>query len=142
MPRYLLDVNVLLALFDPSHPRHNDCHEWISTQGSFAWASCPMSENGFARVISNPKYPGIETTPSDALAYLSKFVASSDHTFWPDSISLREFNLSRFSPKQITDAYFVLLAFNNQGILATLDKRLINARENTPQADHIELISD
>ena len=29
MSLYLLDVNVLVALFDPAHPNHDDAHAWF-----------------------------------------------------------------------------------------------------------------
>lgn len=140
MPRYLLDVSVLLALFDPSHLHHERCHQWIVSQEPFAWSSCPLTENGFARAISNPKYPSIETTPHEALKSLSTFATGSDHTFCPDSISLRDHQLDRFGPKQLTDTYLVLLASQNEGKLATLDKRLMQSWKDPPQAKHIELI--
>ncbi|MDQ8205638.1 TA system VapC family ribonuclease toxin [Pelagicoccus sp. SDUM812003] len=142
MSRYLLDVNVLLALFDPTHLHHEQCHDWVSRQGSFAWASCPLTENGFARVISNPKYPNIETTPQEALSSLNQFAQSSNHSFWPDSISLRKHDVTKFGPKQLTDTYLVQLASKNDGKLATLDRRLKRAWNNTPHADHVFLIGN
>ena len=142
MSRYLLDVNVLLALFDSSHLHHERCHDWLASQQTFAWASCPITENGFARVIANPKYPSVETTLQEALSSLNQFVQNSDHSFWPDSISLRNHDITKFGPKQLTDTYLVMLATENNGKLATLDKRLARAWENAPDTKSIELISD
>ena len=57
MTRYLLDVNVLIALFDPAHLNHDAAHQWFGETGAEAWASCPLTENGFVRVISHPSIP-------------------------------------------------------------------------------------
>ena len=36
---FLLDVNVLIALIDPYHDRHDDAHDWFAAQGRRAWAT-------------------------------------------------------------------------------------------------------
>jgi len=62
----LLDVNVLVALFDPNHTLHEPAHRWFETERESGWATCPITENGLVRVLSNPKYPGRQTTVRDA----------------------------------------------------------------------------
>lgn len=141
MSRYLLDVNVLLALFDSSHVSHDLTHEWWSKLKAPKWASCPLTENGFARVISNPKYPRVETTVNDALQRLRQFSEKSDHVFWPDSIALAGQTLPPMGHQQITDYYLGLLAQENQGKLATLDRRLIRAWNKDTIFPAIELIA-
>ena len=49
----LLDVNVLVALFDPDHVHHDIAHDWFSDEGHAGWATCPLTENGFVRVVAN-----------------------------------------------------------------------------------------
>lgn len=43
MTRYLLDVNVLIALIDPAHIQHDRAHEWFAVSGKKAWASPHIS---------------------------------------------------------------------------------------------------
>jgi predicted nucleic acid-binding protein len=52
----LLDVNVLVALFDPDHVHHEVAHDWFADNGPRGWATCPLTESGFVRVVSNPSY--------------------------------------------------------------------------------------
>ena len=55
--RALLDVNLLLALFDPEHMHHRRASAWWDRQQSDGWASCPLTQNGFIRIIGKPSYP-------------------------------------------------------------------------------------
>ncbi|MDO9124550.1 MAG: VapC toxin family PIN domain ribonuclease, partial [Deltaproteobacteria bacterium] len=57
MTTYLLDVNLLLALSDPMHIHHELAHRWFAEKGHQAWATCPLTENGFIRIASHPNYP-------------------------------------------------------------------------------------
>jgi len=49
--RYLLDVNVLIALIDPDHLRHDDAHEWLRAIGNSVWATCPLTQNAALRIV-------------------------------------------------------------------------------------------
>ena len=60
----LLDVNVLVALFDPAHNNHEDAHRWFGRNRKHGWATCPITINGCIRVLSNPAYPTVEATPA------------------------------------------------------------------------------
>lgn len=121
----LLDVNVLVALFDPAHVHHDVAHGWFAAHREGGWATCPLTENGFVRVVSNPAYAGAQTTVRDALERLRLLVASGEHTFWPASASITDGEL--FSPtqvgghRQVTDVYLLALAVRNDGRLATFD---------------------
>ncbi len=57
MTIYLLDINLLLALTDPMHVHHELSHQWFAKKGRKGWATCPLTENGFVRIASHPKYP-------------------------------------------------------------------------------------
>lgn len=121
----LLDVNVLVALFDPAHVHHDVAHVWFAAHREDGWATCPLTENGFVRVVSNPAYPGAATTVRDALERLCRFVDDAGHTFWPAAVSITDEEL--LSPthvgghRQITDVYLLALAVRNDGRLATFD---------------------
>lgn len=86
----LLDVNVLVALFDPSHVHHEAAHAWFGVNCKHRWATCALTENAFLRVLSNPAYPGSRTTVEDAAARLRTFCSDGQHVFWTDSVSVRE----------------------------------------------------
>jgi toxin-antitoxin system PIN domain toxin len=125
---FLLDVNVLIALVDASHVGHEAAHDWFAGEGHLRWATCPITENGFVRILGNPKYPNALATPADALALLARLASVPGHVFWPDDISLRE--AARFAAakilttSQITDSYLLALAASKGDMLATLDRRL------------------
>ncbi|MDP3520129.1 MAG: hypothetical protein Q8S02_05850 [Hydrogenophaga sp.] len=57
MIRYLLDVNVLIALIDPAHLQHDQVHEWFGRVGQKAFATCPITENGLLRIVGHPSTP-------------------------------------------------------------------------------------
>ena len=87
---YLLDLNLLVALFDRQHVNHEAAHDWFARKGIVSWATCPITENGFLRVISNPAYLTVMATPMEAMEHLERFCSSESHTFWPDQVSLLE----------------------------------------------------
>src|SRR5205807_5982473 len=119
----LADVNVLLALIDPVHVHHEAASQWFVDASGRGWATCPLTENGFVRILSNPSYPGIRLSPADATAMLEMFVQNhaETHHFWPDSISLRDHTLFRpeaiVGHRQVTDVYLVGLCQRNGGTL-------------------------
>ncbi len=125
----LLDVNVLVALFDGNHTHHEAAHEWFAAHRELGWATCPITENGFARVISNVAYPGRRTTLRDAIDRLRSFRDSGSHEFWADALSLCSRNVFRSEHVsghgQITDVYLLALAAANGGRLASFDRRIV-----------------
>ncbi|HSB79852.1 MAG TPA: TA system VapC family ribonuclease toxin [Candidatus Methylomirabilis sp.] len=127
---YLLDVNLLLALTDPMHLHHNAAHRWFGETGQTAWATSPLTENGFVRVASHPAYPNRPGDVPVVLAILRELCAGAGHLFWSDDISLRDVLDPSviLTHAQITDAYLLGLAAHNGGRLATLDRHLpVNA---------------
>lgn len=123
--RALLDVNVLLALFDPGHLFHQRARAWWHTNREHGWASCPLTENGYLRIVSQKSYPRAVRLP-DALRLLCNWAQPPLHEFWPDDVSLIDatrFDYGRLlGPKQITDVYLLALAVKNAGRLITCDR--------------------
>jgi len=119
----LLDVNVLAALFDPHHIHHDAAHDWFAENREYGWATCPMTESGFVRVLSDPSYGVGAERAASALDRLRAFSASGGHQFWRDALSLQDamFDLSRATARQLTDVYLLGLAVNRKGRLATFD---------------------
>jgi len=122
----LLDVNVLVALFDPHHIHHDAAHDWFAANRDAGWATCPMTENGFIRVVSHPTY-GLGERVESAAARLRAFCTSGGHQFWRDAISLRDeiFDLAHAGgAKQLPDIYLLGLAANRKARLATFDRSI------------------
>jgi len=123
--RALLDVSVLLPLFDGGHVHHQRAIAWCRANAEAGWASCPLTQNGFARIVCQPKYPR-PARMCDALAVLRQQTGQADHEFWPDDISIadREVFDPAFilGPSQITDIYLLALAVKNGGRLVTFDQ--------------------
>ncbi len=123
----LLDVNVLVALFDPDHVHHEAAHAWFSVNRPSGWATCPLTENGLVRVLSNPAYMPLHEPPAGIVRRLNAFCATSGHTFWADDVSLLNRRLFRVAPathRQVTDIYLLGLAKKKGGRLATFDGRI------------------
>ena len=126
MSVYLLDVNLLLALTDPMHAHYEPAHLWFAAKGRQAWATCPLTENGFVRIASHPRYPNRPGDVSTVLAYLRQFCAIEGHHFWPEDISLRDVLEAEvlITHAQVTDVYLLALAVKNGSKLASLDQKL------------------
>ena len=127
--RALLDINVLIALLDPDHVFHVRAHDWWKGRSRDGWASCPLTENGVVRIMSNPTYSrAAKFRPGELVEHLEVFVSRSDHEFWPDDLSLRHgtfFARDRLhSSRSITDAYLLALAVKHKGTLATFDQTI------------------
>ena len=124
----LLHVNVLVALFDPDHVHHELAHDWFADDGLAGWATCPMTEKGFVRVLSNPAYGGSVARVPDLLARLRRFCASGGHVFWEASLSFCDdavFDTAiGAGHRQLTDIYLLALARAHGGRLATFDRSI------------------
>ena len=123
--RALLDINVLLALLDSDHVDHRRAHDWLDDEIDAGWASCAITENGFVRIISQPRYPS-PVAPAEAIEVLGRACEDGSHEFWPCELSLLDaavVDRSRLhGPRQITDAYLIALATAHGGRFATFDR--------------------
>jgi toxin-antitoxin system PIN domain toxin len=125
--RALLDVNVLLALLDADHVDHRAARAWLGAEIAHGWASCAITENGFVRVMSQPRYPS-PVPPAEAMARLARATHTGHHQFWPCDRSVldeRFVDRSRVhGPRQVTDAYLLALAVAHRGRFVTFDHAL------------------
>jgi toxin-antitoxin system PIN domain toxin len=142
MIRYLLDVNVLIALIDPAHVQHDKAHDWFAASGSGAWATCPLTENGVLRVVGHTRYPNSPGTPAAVAEMIAILRSLGGHEFWPDNISLFDDRLvdrSRLLDSSlVTDTYLLALAGAHRGKLATFDRHLVaDAVNNGSQSLHL-----
>lgn len=131
MTRFLLDVNVLIALIDPTHVQHDRAHDWFARMGRRAWATCPLTENGVLRIVGNFRYPSSPGNPAAVAELMAVFLALGGREFWPDDVSLfdaTKVDTTRLlNSAQITDSYLLALAGAHGGKLATLDRHMVTA---------------
>lgn len=141
---HLLDVNVLVALFDPDHVHHEAAHAWFASARSDGWATCPLTENGLVRILSNPAYPGRRTTVADAVGRFRRFTGSGGHTFWPDDISLLDSSHvdahHLAGHREVTDIYLLALAVQHDAALATFDRTLRTPAVLGAEKGHLTVI--
>jgi toxin-antitoxin system PIN domain toxin len=133
----LLDVNLLIALFDPDHAHHDLAHDWFADNRARGWATCAVTENGFVRVLGNPAYGSAVSRPADLVTRLR-------HEFWADSVSLRDpalFDCSRVGHRQLTDLYLLGLAQKKGGVLATFDRTIPAAAIVGARRDVLEVVA-
>jgi hypothetical protein len=141
MTAYLLDVNILISLAWPEHVHFAKVREWFARNARKGWATCPMVEAGFIRIVSNPAFSLRSISVKQAIDGLRSSRKAESYQFWPDGISFpdasRLVENSITSHQQVTDAYLVALAVKNRGKLATLDRGILRFAP----AGTVELIS-
>jgi len=123
--RALLDINVLLALLDADHVEHGSARAWLEREIPAGWASCAITQNGFVRVISQPRYPS-PVPAAEAIRRLELATRTDRHAFWPCDLSLLDdesIDRTRVhGPRQVTDVYLLALAVAKGGRFVTFDR--------------------
>ncbi len=123
--RALLDVNVLIALLDADHTQHATATRWLADHLPTGWATCPITQNGCIRIMSQPAYPNT-TSPGTIAHLLGEAAQSPAHEFWPDELNtVHPGTLDwRFvlGSRQLTDVYLLALAVKRNGCLVTFDR--------------------
>ena len=125
----LLDVNALIALLWENHIFHKRMASWFAANENRGWATCPITEQGFVRIVSNVAFMNPSPGVRSALNLLEKTTeASRNHKFWADDIPLSAISASiqrrLDGHKQITGAYLLALAMHNDGRMVTFDYRM------------------
>ncbi len=124
----LVDANLLIALLWPAHEHHEAAHRWFKAGQGRRWATCPLTELAFVRIVSNPAFSREALGPAEALTLLQRNLAHPGHVFWPDDLGLAN-AVGRVAGRlqghrQLTDTYLLALAARRKGVLATFDSRL------------------
>jgi len=126
---FLLDLNVLVALVRPKHAEHGKIIHWFGTLGRRQWATCALTEAGFVRVVSNPRFTSQAVDVGEALQILSELRALPGHQFWPLDFgyadAVKPIEERFFGHQQVTDAYLLALAMRNKGKLVTQDRGVL-----------------
>jgi toxin-antitoxin system PIN domain toxin len=142
---FLLDVNVLIAMAWPTHQAHEKVQEWLARHAREGWATCPLTQTSFVRILSNPAFSPNALTPGDALTLLQTNLAHPAHRFWADDVSLEEalepLTHRLAGHQQVTDAYLLGLTIEKKGKFVTLDRGVRTLLpDRSPERDSVVLI--
>lgn len=142
---YLLDTNLLIALLWTSHEQHERAVKWFARRRSKGWATCPLTQTGFVRIVANPAFSRDAVQPLEAAELLAINTAAEDHALWIDDTPFAEAvafaGLRLVAHQQVTDAYLLGLALRRGGLLATLDRRIAALTEpKSAERQALELV--
>jgi uncharacterized protein len=136
----LYDVNVLIAMFDDEHAQHDTTMRWHSEHAERGWASCPITQNGLIRVMSQPAYTRPLST-REVAERLFEATLDENHVFIPDDISLADPKVVAFdallSHKTTTDIYLLALAVAHKAHFVTFDRGISLRAVVGATADHL-----
>jgi uncharacterized protein len=141
-PRYLLDVNVFLALVSENHIHYQLVTTWFNTPG-LRWAICPFTEAGFLRNATAPRSGQI--TMSEATAVLARMTQEPGYHYLPIAADWKTlcspFFTRLYGTKQVTDAYLLGLALREDLVLVTMDKAIMHLAGNE-HSKHVLLLEE
>ena len=145
MKGYLLDTNLLIALLWPAHEHHETAAKWFGCHRAKGWATCPITQAGFVRIVSNPAFSRDAVQPREAAQVLAANTVAKDHTFWADELPFADAaafaGVRLAGHQQVADAYLLGLALEQGGMLATLDARIAGLTEpKSAERKALELI--
>lgn len=127
-PRYLLDVNLLVALSAMTHVHHRLAKTWFTATPDIQWSICAFTEAGFIRTVTAPR-PG-QIAMSDASRVLKQLAKHPGYQYLPITADWHTlcgpFFPRLYGTKQVTDAYLLGLALREGLVLATLDKGILH----------------
>ncbi len=142
-PRYLLDVNLLLALTTQDHVHHGLIRHWFYASPHLRWAICAFTEAGFLRNATAPR-PG-QIAMSEATAILQALTQHPGYCYQPITADwqtlCRPFFQRLYGTKQVTDAYVLGLVVREGLVLATMDKAVLHLAGEV-YAAHVLLLKE
>ena len=142
MTRFLLDVNVLLALSLPTHQHHRAATAWLAAGQE--WATTPLTESAYVRLMINPRVVGYSVPADQAVAAVRTMEQLPGHTFVPDDSRLVSAAVSldtMVGTKQVTDFHLINLAARNELRFLTFDgsaRRALHPEDRR----HVEVLTD
>ena len=123
---YLLDLNALISLADPDSLHYQAMQKWFDSTGKEDWGVCPLTEEGFVRVTTNPAFGVAKRTVAQATAILAELAQHPGYRYWAISDKWAEltapFSARLLGHQQVTDGYLLGMAVKESGILVTFDK--------------------
>lgn len=136
-------MNLLIALVDEYHVHHSAATNWLVDNLEQGWATCPLTQNGCLRILSQPSYSnpmGI----AEAVSLLRDTLSNSYHQFVADDISLVDEDVldisSLSSHRQLTDVYLLSLAVEHDFCFVTFDRGVRIATVGGAEDRHLVVI--
>ena len=126
--RYLLDVNVLVALATRDHVHHGVVKKWFYAAPDLRWALCAFTEAGFLRNATAPRLGQI--TMGEAAAVLKELAKHPGYRYQAITADWHTlcgpFIKRLYGTKQVTDAYLLGVAVREGLVLVTMDKAILH----------------
>lgn len=125
--KYLLDVNALVALGFLEHEFHERVASWVLSLGKrtpYEILTCPITELGFVRVLSQAPQYGLTVAQAKALLVSLKRQRAVPFEFMADDHDVARLPAWAKTPRQTTDGHLAELARAHGCTLATLDERI------------------
>jgi len=124
--KYLLDVNVLLALGFYQHEFHERVASWVRgiTSAGAELATCPITELGFVRVLAQTVPYGFDVLQARQLLLKLKSAGVARFVFIGDDQDISNLPGWVKAPGQTTDGHLSQLATSKGAMLATLDRKI------------------
>jgi uncharacterized protein len=141
----LLDVNVLIARFWPTHMHYPVARRWLDRHASAGWATTPLTQAAFIRIVSNPSFSPRAVQPKEALEGLQANLLHPNHEFWPDDLDFgaacEGFIEHVVGYRQVMDSYLLGLVARRHARIATFDHGMVTlARAAGFKAEMVELL--
>ena len=117
----LFDVNVLIALGSRDHEGKIAAERYFLALSS-PFATCPITQTGFVRVLAQIDR---SLALTDGVAVLASICAHPKHRFIADDVNALDLPWPAIrGHRQVTDAYLAALARKHGAKLATFDQAL------------------
>ena len=123
--RYLLDVNVLLALAYPEHVHHQRVFAWLNTLHGSELATCAITELGFVRIASGRV--AFASNVDSAKSDLMRLKGYCDFVFVANNRSVEYLPEWVEKSNQTTNGHLLELAASRGARLVTLDRGIPGA---------------
>jgi len=137
--RALLSVNVLLSLLDADHVDHRAARAWLEREIVFGWASCAITQNGFLRIVTQPRYPS-PVPPAQAIARLRRAAITEHHEFLSCNLSVLDAGILSeriHGSRQVTHIYLLALAVAHDCRFVTFDRSIPRSAVVGASAEHL-----
>jgi uncharacterized protein len=137
-PRYLPDVNVLIALSERGHSDHRRASQWFGQIVESPWFLCPVTEAGFVRLSANPQVGGRDIGEAIEIMQQIRGLPNCLHLpiveRWIELVEPFAARLHGY--RQVTDALLLGLAIKHKSVLVTLDQH-VQALAGTQFQDNV-----
>jgi uncharacterized protein len=126
--RYLLGLDVVVALTYGAHESHKRAHDWFNTIGKDQWGICALTEIDFLRVTANPGLRLLPESLEFAKAVLQTWKGCTGFHQWPEPGEkswidvTRRFAARILGHRQVTEAYLLGVAIEGDLELVTFDR--------------------